>query len=93
MHDISIKIVDSPEHAPDYKGTGAKAVQLKEVIVVGRGMESGRPTVDLILMGEDGQQYVAMVTGNLMEMVGGATQVKRIRDEQVDAAAKSETKH
>lgn len=46
-----------------------KAVEIEKVVVVLNGTESGRTTVDLLLHDQDGNQFVVMVTGNLLKSI------------------------
>lgn len=46
-----------------------KPIEVKQVIVVRRGTESGNPTVDFLLEDETGQRFVFMVTGNLLKSI------------------------
>lgn len=46
-----------------------KPVEVKKVIVVRHGTESGNPTVDFLLEDETGQRFVFTVTGNLLKSI------------------------
>lgn len=49
-----------PEHLP---------IQVKEVLIVKEGMESGKSSIDFILVDGNGQKYVFILTENLINMV------------------------
>lgn len=44
-----------------------QAVTLKSAVLVKKGTKEGNPTVDLVLKGDDGKEYVAMTTGALLK--------------------------
>lgn len=46
-----------------------KPIELKQAVVVRKGTESGNATVDFLLEDESGQQYVFMVTGNILKSI------------------------
>lgn len=48
-------------------GPPMKALNITEVVVVRKGTEGGRPTVDFILKDEEGNEYVTMITGRLLK--------------------------
>lgn len=46
-----------------------KPIEVKKVVVVRNGTERGNATVDFLLQDEAGQQFVFMVTGNLLKTI------------------------
>jgi hypothetical protein len=46
-----------------------KPIELKKVVVVRSGTQAGNPTVDFLLEDETGQQFVFMLTGNLLKTI------------------------
>lgn len=46
-----------------------KPVEVKKVVVVRSGTESGKPTVDFVVEDDNGQRYVFMVTGALLKTI------------------------
>lgn len=74
MKELSISIVPSPEDAPDYKGTASRSAELTRAIIVKGGTTSGKPTVDLQFVSEDGTAFVAMTTGAILEGLAAAIQ-------------------
>jgi len=46
-----------------------KAVVIEKVVVVRAGTEEGNSTVDLLLKDQDGNQFVVMLTGNLLKSI------------------------
>ena len=71
-NDLNIRLADSPEEAPSYSKPEYKAENLKDAVVVGRGTQLGNPTVDFVFEDENGQKYIAMLTGGLIENLTGA---------------------
>lgn len=45
------------------------AATIEQVVVVRKGTESGKPTVDLLIRTNDGKQHVVMLTGALIKMI------------------------
>lgn len=78
---LNIKICESVEEAPDYNllGVGYKSLDFTNAVVVCRGTVEGNPTVDLEFTDKDGNKYVALVTGGIIENLGAVTQGARIR--------------
>lgn len=69
---IKIKIAESIEDAPKYEAPEFLAAELDECIVVPRGTVGKKATVDLLFVNTyNGQKSVAMVTGNIIEMLAG----------------------
>lgn len=48
---------------------GFTGVHIDKVVVVRKGTEAGKSTVDFILKDEKGNQYVVMVTGALLKSI------------------------
>ena len=46
-----------------------KPIEVKKVVVVRNGTQAGNATVDFVLEDETGQQFVFMVTGNLLKSI------------------------
>ena len=44
-------------------------IEVKKVIVVRKGTQQGNATVDFLLEDETGQQFVFMITGNLLKTI------------------------
>jgi hypothetical protein len=51
------------------QGDAFKPIEIKRVVVVQKGTESGLPTVDLILEDATGQKFVCMLTGRLLKSI------------------------
>ncbi len=77
--DFAVQILDSVAEAPKY-GTDVTLLRIERALVVGKGMVSGAPSVDLQMVDGDGRKFVVMTTGSLLEMLGGAIAGKRQRD-------------
>jgi hypothetical protein len=52
-----------------YRAPETKAITIDKVIVIRSGTEAGNSTVDLLLKDEAGNQFVVMVTGNLLKSI------------------------
>lgn len=76
---FDVEIVDSPSEAPKY-GTDVTLLRIERALVVGKGMVSGAPSVDLQMTDASGRKFLVMTTGSLLEMLGGAIAGKRLRD-------------
>lgn len=77
MLSMEIKTVDE---APNYKtgandGDGFKGAKLIKAVVIRKGMENGKDTVDLQFETEDGQKFVAMTTGTLLKSLASIVNV------------------
>lgn len=72
---LSIAICeDGPDAAAkgfDYAASAGvyKPIEVKQVVVVRKGTESGKPTVDFVLEDETGQKFVFVVTGALLKSI------------------------
>lgn len=67
MQALNIITADSPDEAPNYRAMGdVKAATLHTVVVVGNGTEDGNATVDFQFTDEQGNNFVAMLTGKLV---------------------------
>lgn len=78
---LDIKIVDTPIEAPNY-GPDYTGLKMVKCIIVGKGTKSGKPTVDIQLTDKEGNKYLIMTTGAILESLGGAIMGKRERDEE-----------
>lgn len=78
---IDISIKDTPDQAPTYQDDWTP-VRMEKCIIVGKGTKSGKPTVDLQLKDKDGNKYLIMTTGAILESLAGAITGKRERDEE-----------
>lgn len=69
---LTLKLADSPDEAPVYRLPEFRVANLTTAQIVGRGTAAGLPTVDFIFEDENGQKYVAMLTGGLVENLAAA---------------------
>ncbi len=76
---FNVVLHDSPAEAPKY-GEDVTLLRIDAALVVGNGMESGAPSVDLQMVDGAGRKFLVMTTGSLLEMLGGAIAGKRQRD-------------
>jgi len=75
---IAMQSVDSPDDAPNYDDDW-KLLRATKCIIVGKGTVRGEPTVDLQLTDDDGNQYLVMATGRIIEMIAGGVNGTRLR--------------
>lgn len=78
-NDLNIRLCDTPADAPSYTTPEYKAANLHTAVIVGMGTVAGNPTVDLVFTDENGQRYIAMITGGLMENLNAAIQGMKAR--------------
>jgi len=76
---FNVVLHDSPAEAPKY-GADVTLLRIEAALVVGKGMASGAPSVDLQMVDATGRKFLVMTTGSLLEMLGGAIAGKRLRD-------------
>lgn len=77
---FNVVLHDSPAEAPKY-GADVTLLRIEAALIVGKGMESGAPSVDLQMVDDaTGRKFLVMTTGSLLEMLGGAIAGKRQRD-------------
>lgn len=74
MQMLAIEIVDSPAQAPNYRRdrVDVRTVAITKAIIVLGGMESGRATVDFQIKDEQGAEFVAILTGDLVKSLAQA---------------------
>ena len=74
MNTLQLVICESPEDAIArghvYRAP-TQGLTLKSAVLVKKGTKEGNPTVDLVLKGDDGKEYVAMTTGALLKPLLG----------------------
>lgn len=75
-NDLPISIHDSPATAPNYNLPEYKHATIRKAEVVRNGTVQGNDTVDLILVDDSGQKYVAMITGRLIQLLASTINVK-----------------
>jgi len=78
---IKISVVDSPSDAPNYSRDmpDVRAASITEAIVVDKGTRKRKPTVDLRFCDQDGNKYVAIMSGQLVEGIAAAIVGRRER--------------
>lgn len=76
MNVLPIKIVDSVEEAPNWARDfiDVRAAEIEQTIIVRNGTESGGSTVDIVFKDVEGNQFVAMTTGTIIQMLAAAIQ-------------------
>lgn len=74
MQMLTIEIANSPEEAPNYSRdfVDVRAARITKAVIVNKGMDSGKPTVDLQFESMDGCKFVAMLTGDLVKGLADA---------------------
>ena len=62
---------DAVARGYDWKAVtpAVKPIEVKKVVVVRNGTVAGNASVDFLLEDESGQQFVFMVTGNLLKSI------------------------
>lgn len=58
---------DALRHGFLYRPPVHLPIQIDQVVVVKKGTQSGKATVDLVMVDEKGQKYVCMVTAALLQ--------------------------
>lgn len=71
---LTILIFDSPEQAPNYNRdmVDVRAATLTTAVIVKRGTVAGKPTVDFQFKDQEGNDFVAMLTGELVKQLAAA---------------------
>ncbi len=66
---LSIKVVETPQEAPNYNrdSIDVRGATISQVVIVKRGTVEGNPTVDFQFKDQEGAEYVAMLTGRLVQ--------------------------
>lgn len=73
MQHLRVRVFDNAEAAlaAGYSKIGkyvdTKPVEITQVVVVRNGTQGGNSTADLVMQDQEGNQYVVMVTGNLLK--------------------------
>ena len=70
-NNIAIQIVKGVEDAARYNKPW-KALRITKCVIVPKGTVGGNPTVDILMVDENSNQYVALVTGSILENLTGA---------------------
>jgi hypothetical protein len=65
---------DAVEQGFVYKRPEYLPMEIKHVVIVENGTVSNNPTVDLVLVDENGQHYTVMLTAALWNMVTSCTE-------------------
>lgn len=60
---------DAIEKGFDYNKGDTKPIKIKNVVIVKNGTVGENTTVDFVLEDENGQQFVFMLTGNLLKSI------------------------
>lgn len=70
---LCVEICQSPLDAIEkgyvWRSPKTKPIEVVKVIVVRKGTQEGNATVDFLLEDETGQQFVFMLTGNLVKSI------------------------
>lgn len=71
---LVIQIVDSPSEAPHYSRDHCdiRTATIDRAVIVCKGTVNGNPTVDIVFKDADGAEYVAMLTGSLIQNLAAA---------------------
>lgn len=87
MNHLTLNLSDSPDKAPVYRAPEFLAATLISANIVGRGTVEGNPTVDLIFQDQNGQKFVAMITGGILQNAAAAVEGMRLRTLDLTAGA------
>lgn len=65
---LVLEIAESPDVAPNYNRDciDVRSAVISKCVIVKKGMESGKSTVDFQFQDQEGNQFVAMLTGALV---------------------------
>ena len=77
MDSLKLDIHETISTAPNYSAPDYKRVNLRSAVVVMNGTVSGKPTVDLVLADEHGQEYVAVVKASHLNCIQGVINANR----------------
>lgn len=73
MNKLTVRVFKDADEASaagfDYRGKDITGLVLETAVVVRDGTMEGNPTVDLLLRDEAGNEYVTLITGNLLKML------------------------
>lgn len=71
---LDIKIANSPAEAPNYRRdtVDVRGATIEQVVIVLKGTQSGKSTVDFVFKDQQGATYVAMLTGALVKNLAAA---------------------
>jgi len=74
MQMLQIEVANSPDEAPNYNRdfVDVHAARITKVVIVNKGMESGKPTVDFQFESMDGDKFVALLTGDIVKALADA---------------------
>jgi hypothetical protein len=74
---LNLIYAESPDQAPNYNRDtlDVRACSIHTVIVVKKGTQSGKPTVDFQMRTEDGSEFVAMLTGEIVKGIAQAVKL------------------
>lgn len=77
---LSVKIADSLEQMPKYKSSNTTLLKAHTALILPGGTNEGLPSVDLQLIDADGNEYVVMATGKILEGLGSVIKGVKERD-------------
>ena len=85
---ITIEVVESPQDAPNYARdrVDIRSATITRAVVVKNGTVNGNPTVDIQFTDASGAEFVAMITGNLIEQLASVVSSARPAKECPHAA-------
>lgn len=69
---VTINVAESVDTAPKYEWRDFKGVTITNCVIVPRGTEQGKPTIDLVMHDDSGNRYVSMMTGSMLESIAAA---------------------
>lgn len=72
-NNFKVIIADTAKDAPNYGGDFT-AVKITKCVIVKKGTEMGNPTVDMQLEDANGNKFVVMTTGNLLNTLAATVE-------------------
>lgn len=79
-NDLRVEIKKSIDEAPNYNtnGEGFNFATFDAAIIVRKGTEEGRDTVDLQFTDANGKKHVAMITGRIIQQIASLINVHEL---------------
>lgn len=69
---LTIHVHQSPEEAPTYDRKEYSPVNIVSAAIVKKGTVNGNATVDLIIVDDEGNKYLGLLTGDIVEGLAAA---------------------
>lgn len=76
---VTIRLV-AGDTAPRYEGQGGAELKCEEVVITEQGTKESLPIVDFVMRGPDGQLYLLVMTGRIVNMIASALRGVNMRN-------------